>query len=100
MPTPLRAVNVIGYVLAVPARGVPLSTPVAVLKDTPPGRTPASDKVGAGEPLAVIVNVPGVPTVNDVVDALVMAGACVMATVKKTVWRIPLPLPIPSTRTT
>jgi len=74
-PTPCDAVNVMGYVPAVPAPGVPLSTPVAAVNVTPVGSVPDSLRVGAGKPVVVTVNVPAAPTVNIVLVALVMAGA-------------------------
>ena len=42
---------------------------------TPAGRAPASDRAGAGEPVAVTVNEPTVPTVKEVLLALVIEGA-------------------------
>src|SRR5450756_770881 len=65
---------VIGYEFAVPAAGVPESTPVVELRVTPVGREPVSLKVGAGFPLAFTVKVPAVPTVNVVALAEVMVG--------------------------
>src|SRR5207245_7880099 len=53
LPTPLAAVNVMGYVPPVPAAGVPLSTPVVALNVTPLGKVPVSLKVGVGKPVAV-----------------------------------------------
>src|SRR5215472_5970357 len=75
LPTPLLAVNVMEYVLPVPAAGVPLRTPVVVLNVTPVGSAPVSLNVGAGNPVAVTVKVPAVPTVKVVLFALVIAGA-------------------------
>ena len=49
----------------------------AALRVTPLGNAPDSLKVGAGEPVAVTVNVPALPTVNVVAAALVNAGAWV-----------------------
>ena len=72
---PLEAVNVIGNVPRAVGPGVPESTPVAGLKVTPGGSTPDSDKLGAGVPVAVTVNVPSAPMVNVVVFGLVIAGA-------------------------
>ena len=46
-----------------------------LLNATPVGRAPDSEKVGAAVPVAVAVNVPAVPTVNDVLLALVIEGA-------------------------
>src|ERR1017187_8253309 len=75
---PFDAVNVMGNVpLAV---GVPLKTPA--LKVTPAGSAPDSVIVGAGNPVAVTVNDPAAPSVNVVLLALVMAGACLMVSVK------------------
>ncbi len=71
-PIPLCAVIVIGKVpLTV---GVPLSIPVAVLNKTPVGNGPVSVSVGAGNPVAVTMNVPSVPKVNDVLLALLIAA--------------------------
>ena len=71
---PFCAVTVSVYVPLVPDAGVPERTPAA-LNVTPLGRTPDSEKVGVGFPVAVTVNVPAVPTINVVLFALVMAGA-------------------------
>ena len=60
---------------AVPAAGVPERAPLLALKVTPVGRVPASERVGVGDPLAVTVNEPAVPTVKVVLLALVIAGA-------------------------
>jgi hypothetical protein len=74
---PLAAVNVIGKLpLAV---GVPLSVPVEAVNVTPPGSVPASVSVGAGDPVAVTLNVPAVPTVKAVLFALVIDGAVPVA---------------------
>jgi hypothetical protein len=56
------------------AVGVPLRTPVAELKVTPEGMLPDSESVGAGEPVAMTLNEPRVPTVSVVLFALVMAA--------------------------
>ena len=58
----------------VPTAGVPLSNP-AVVNVTPVGNAPVSLKAGAGNPVAVTVNVPALPTVKVVFAALVIAGA-------------------------
>jgi len=50
-------------------------------KVTPPGSRPDSLSVGAGKPLAVTVNVPGVLAVNVVLLALVMVGASLTVSV-------------------
>src|SRR5437879_1209932 len=78
VPTPLLAVNMIGYVPLVPAAGVPLSVPVPLplsAKVTPPGSVPDSVRAGAGKPVVVTINVPGPPKANDALLALVIAGA-------------------------
>ena len=75
LPATLVAVNVREYIPAVPAAGVPESTPLVVLKVTPPGSTPLSMKVGAGDPVAVTVNVPATPTTKAALFALVIVGA-------------------------
>ena len=64
------------------AAGVPLSAPVVALSVTPLGSAPVSVNVGAGEPVAVTVNDPAVPTVKVVLLALVIAGACWTVSVK------------------
>src|SRR5262245_1445567 len=92
LPTPLLAVTVIGYVPPVPAPGVPLKTPVAGVKVTPLGRAPLSLKVGVGEPVAVTVKVPALPTVNVVLFALVIAGVWFTVRVKLCVAAVPTPL--------
>jgi hypothetical protein len=53
--------------------GVPDRTPV-VVSVTPVGRAPDSVNVGAGEPVAVTVNVPAAPFVNVVLLAEVITG--------------------------
>src|SRR5690349_14325219 len=45
------------------------------MKVTPLGRVPISEKVGAGVPVAVTVNVPGVPIEKVVLFKLLMTGA-------------------------
>jgi hypothetical protein len=92
LPTPLLAVNMMEYVLPVPAAGVPLRTPVVVLNVTPVGSAPVSLNVGAGNPVAVTVKVPAVPTVNVVLLPLVMAGGCPTVSVKFCVAAVPTPL--------
>ena len=72
--TALLAEKVMLYVPAVPVAGVPLITPVAVLNVTPLGSVPLSPSVGVGKPVAVTVNVPGVPSPNVALLALVMTG--------------------------
>ncbi|MFM9903005.1 MAG: hypothetical protein ACKVQJ_00370, partial [Pyrinomonadaceae bacterium] len=61
--TPFVAVIVSGYVPPVPAPGVPDSTPPDE-SVTPDGKVLTVEKVGAGKPVAVAVNVPAAPTVN------------------------------------
>src|SRR5438132_3352738 len=79
LPTVFVAVNVIAYVLPVPAAGVPESVPVPFPlspKLTPLGsETPPRAIDGAGEPDVVTVNVPAAPAVNVVAFALVIVGA-------------------------
>ena len=91
VPTPFCAVNVMGYVPPVPAAGVPLSTLVAAVNVTPEGNAPDSDSVGVGDPVAVTLNVPAVPTVKVVLFALVMAGAWFTVSVKLCVAAVPTP---------
>ena len=74
------------------APGVPLSTPVVALNVTPLGSVPLSLRVGVGEPVAVNVNEPAVPTVNVVLLALVMAGGWLTVSVKLWVAFVPTPL--------
>jgi hypothetical protein len=52
------------------------------LNVTPLGRVPLSLRVGVGDPVAVTVNVPAVPTVNVVLLALVIAGFWLTVRVK------------------
>ena len=59
----------------VPAAGVPLSFLVAESNVTPPGNVPAEVTVGFGNPVAVTVKLPAVPTAKVVAFALVIAGA-------------------------
>ncbi len=63
---PLFAVSVIELTDA--PVGVPLRTPVAVLKVTPVGNVPVSLNVDAGNPDAVTVKFPSEPTVKVAVD--------------------------------
>jgi hypothetical protein len=52
---------------------MPISTPA--LKVTPLGNVPDSVIAGAGNPVAVTLNVPDEPAVNVVLIAFVIAGA-------------------------
>jgi hypothetical protein len=79
--TPFEAVMVIGYEPPAPAAGVPLRTP-AELRVTPLGRMPVSLNVGAGNPVAVTVKEPAVPTAKVALFALVIAGAWSTVSVK------------------
>src|SRR5438034_7301457 len=66
------------YLRSLSASGVPLRVAVpSVLstKDSQLGCAPVRVNDGVGVPVAVIVKVPAVPTMNDPVAALVMAGA-------------------------
>ena len=58
-----------------PDAGVPLRTSVEVLKVTPLGNVPDSVIPGFGNPDAITVNDPAVPTVKVVLAPLVIAGA-------------------------
>jgi hypothetical protein len=78
VPTPLLAVIVSVYVPPLPDAGVPLSVAVPFplsLNVTPLGSVPVSANVGVGDPVAVTVKLPAVPTVNVVLLPLVIAGA-------------------------
>jgi len=92
LPELLVALKVSGYVPPVPAAGVPLRTPVAGANVTPVGNVPVSLNVGLGVPVAVTVNVPGVPTVKVVLFALVITGAVLTVSVKGCVAAVPTPL--------
>jgi hypothetical protein len=59
----------------VPDAGVPLRTSVELLKVTPLGNAPDSVIPGFGNPDAVTLNDPAVPTVKVVLAPLVIAGA-------------------------
>ena len=78
---PLLAVTLMEYVPPVFAAGVPLSRPAGE-KLTPAGSVPASVNVNGGDPEAVTVNEPRLPTVNVVAAALVMALAWPIVNVK------------------
>jgi hypothetical protein len=78
---PLLAVIVIGYDPPVPAAGVPFKTPEE-LRVTPLGSAPVSVNAETGNPLALTVNDPAVPTVKVVLLALVIAGAWFTFSVK------------------
>jgi hypothetical protein len=69
--TPFDTVNVMGNVPS--TVGVPLRMPA--LNVTPPGSAPDSVILGAGDPVAVTVNEPAIPSANVVLFALAMAGA-------------------------
>ena len=61
--------------------GWPVSAPVVVFNEAHDGNEPVKPKVGAGEPVAVAVNVPAVVTAKVVLAALVNTGACVTVSV-------------------
>jgi hypothetical protein len=66
-----------------------------LLNVTPLGSAPASANVGTGDPVAVTVKLPAVPTVNVVPLALVIPGAVCPAftvSVKLCVAALPTPL--------
>ena len=78
--TPFCAAIVIRY--APLAVGVPDRIPVAALNVTPVGSVPVSLNVGAGDPVAVTVNVPAVPSEKAAAFALVIAGGEFTVSVK------------------
>ena len=59
---------------------------------TPEGNAPLSLSVGAGEPVAVTVKVPAVPTENVVLFALVIAAVWLIVSVKLCTAFEPTPL--------
>ena len=64
------------------------------MKVTPEGKAPDSESVGVGAPVAVTLNVPATPTMNAVLEALVMAGAAgagLTVSVKLCVAFVPIP---------
>ena len=81
-----------------PAAGVPLSTPVDALNVTPVGNTPDSLRVAVGNPLAVRVKLPALPTVNVALLALVIAGAWLTVSVK--LWLAGWPTPFAAVKVT
>jgi hypothetical protein len=81
-PIPLLAVKLMLYVPAVPAAGVPLSTPVPALNVTPPGSAPVSLSVGTGNPVVITMNDPAAPTVKVVLFPLVTFGPSFTVSVK------------------
>jgi hypothetical protein len=91
VPTPFEAVKVMLRMPAELGPGVPPSTWVTALKVIPLGSAPLSLKVGVGEPVAVTVKEPAVPTLKVVLFALVMAGAWFTASVKFCVASVPTP---------
>ena len=72
---PLIAVMVSGYDPAVPTAGVPLIVPApgAGANVTPAGSAPASETVGAGTPVAVMLIVPARPTTIAVLPVMLIA---------------------------
>ena len=71
---------------------MPASTPVPVLKVTPPGSVPVRAKVGAGKPLPVTWKLPDTPVSNEVLSRLVTAGAWLTVSVKACAAGLPTPL--------
>ena len=62
---------------------------------TPLGNAPVSVIDGVGVPVVVTVKLPAVPTLNVVLLALVIAGACVAAlTVNVKLWVAGVPTPL------
>ena len=74
LPAEFVAVAVSALTPAVPAAGVPLTTPVVPFNVKPEGKL-GSVNVGAGKPLAVSVKVQAVPIVQLAVAGEVKAGA-------------------------
>ena len=73
--------------------GVPEITPVTLFSVAHEGNEPLTTlNVGAGEPLAVTVKVPGLPKRNVALFALEIAGDCVTVRVKLCVAAVPTPL--------
>ena len=70
---------------------MPLSKPDVAVNVTPFGNAPLSLNVGAGAPVAVTVNVPGMPTVKVALLGLVMFGGVPTTNVACAV-AVPLPL--------
>ena len=64
-----------------PAAGVPERMPVEGSKVTPAGSVPATDRVGAGNPVATTVWLPALPMLKLAVAALVIAGASLTVSV-------------------
>ena len=89
---PLVAVTVKLKMPLLPTAGVPLRTPVELLRLTPTGRVPlVTLKLAAGKPVTVKVNVPAEPATKPVLSALVKVGDPPMLIVR--VWLVaPAPL--------
>jgi len=87
-PTPLLAVRVQFLTPMLPGAAEPASValPLPLLvRFRPPGRAgaqPVSVSEALGKPVLVNVKVPGVPTINAVLLALVIAGAWLTVRVK------------------
>jgi hypothetical protein len=71
---------------------MPLSTPVLAVNVTALGNGPLSLSVGVGNPVAVTVNVPAVPTTNVTLLPLVIAGGWFTVSVKSWLCSVPTPL--------
>jgi hypothetical protein len=83
-----------GKVPAVPSAGAPLSIPLEVLNVTPDGNVPDSPSVGVGEPVAVTLNEPAVPTKKLAPFGLLINGTldpCPTVSVKLCVAFVPTP---------
>jgi hypothetical protein len=61
---------------------------------TPLGTVPVAVKDGLGAPVAVTVKLPDVPTVNVVLAALVIPGACAVFTARAKAWLAGVPTPL------
>src|SRR5205085_3092761 len=91
-------VSVSGYVPTPVTAGVPLNVAVpfgSALRESPAGRAPISLMAGAGNPDAVIVNIPALPAMNDAPAALVIRGGLGSGlTVSAKVWKAAEPMPL------
>ena len=95
-PTPLLALIVTVYAAPVPTAGVPESRP-ALLRVTPVGSEPELTlNVDAGVPVAVKLNVPGVPTTKVVAlpEVICEASLTVMTTARLAALPMPLLAPM------
>ena len=94
LPMPFEAVRVTVWVPPVSAAGVPEIAPA--VKVTPDGRPAPAPSVGTGKPVAVIVNVPGVPATKVEWSAELICGAS--STVRVKPWTASGPKPFDAVR--